>query len=64
MRPCLKFDEQFAQDLQANMDHFRYDSDAFKSLPWRTNILYTPLGVEKVEHIPALSVSPPICLMT
>ena len=44
------------------MDRFRFESIAFKSIPWRSDILYIPKGLMKLEDIPELGVGAPICL--
>ena len=41
------------------MESFRTESVAFKGIPWRTDILHTPGGLEKLTDIPQLSVRQP-----
>ena len=40
----------------SHMESFRTESIAFKSLPWRTDILHTPGGYEQLTDISQLSV--------
>jgi hypothetical protein len=37
---------------------FRTESDDFKSLPWQTDILFTPGGIEQLKDSPVLLVCP------
>jgi len=43
----------------SDMESFRTESIAFKSVPWRTDILHTPGGLEKLTDISQLSVRQP-----
>lgn len=44
------------------MDRFRVESTAFKRIPWRTDILCVRDGINELQDIPELSISPFICL--
>jgi hypothetical protein len=37
-------------------DHFRVESEAFKTIPWRTGVLFTPRGLDQLNDIPELCV--------
>jgi hypothetical protein len=39
-------------------EEFRTNSMFFKGLPWRTSVLYEPGGLQKMQSIPHISVSP------
>jgi len=41
----------------ADSDHFRVSSAAFKDIPWRTNVVYVPNGLEALDNIAVLTVS-------
>jgi hypothetical protein len=41
-------------------DQFRTESVPFKMIPWWTDVLCTPGGLDKLKGIPELSVSQPL----
>ena len=43
------------------MDRFRFQSQAFADIPWHTDILCAPDGIEKLKDIEVLRVSSLIC---
>lgn len=39
-------------------EQFRVESNAFKTIPWQTDILFTSQGLDQLNDIPELRVSP------
>lgn len=43
--------------MESSSEDFRTTSVHFKALPWRTNVLCTPGGLDQLQVVPELSVS-------